>query len=299
MTPRPICYWFILVVMLGTTTAAQADSRRERAGKHVEAGERYQELGDFDKAIVEYEAAYAIVPHHALLFNLGQAHRLNGDKETALDYYERFLAIESDTALAEKAGRYARLLRDAIEKQSASAATATATAPAVPEDKAADEPRTKASAELPAEGAHERFGTSDKGAGSNRPVQSSPVEVTMPEPRDSQPRRGLRRPGYITAGVGVLFLLIGVSGGLNEEPFTENSSLECDEYGDCNTTGSTVAYILGAGGVIVGGTLVVLSYSGGGDKKVASSAPGSNDRAIVWAPAFDGERAGLVVSGRF
>ncbi|MBI5478257.1 MAG: tetratricopeptide repeat protein [Deltaproteobacteria bacterium] len=51
------------------------------ARKHYEEGETAYRVGKFAKAIAEYEAAYALVPKPALLYNLGQAHR----KQYALD----------------------------------------------------------------------------------------------------------------------------------------------------------------------------------------------------------------------
>jgi hypothetical protein len=52
--------------------------------------QRYN-LGDFDGAIVEFEAAYASSRAPGLLFNLAQAHRLARHHDRALEYYRNYL----------------------------------------------------------------------------------------------------------------------------------------------------------------------------------------------------------------
>lgn len=61
---------------------AEIVQQLDNAGrKHFEEGESAYRMGKFAKAIAEYEAAYALVPKPALLYNLGQAHR----KQYAID----------------------------------------------------------------------------------------------------------------------------------------------------------------------------------------------------------------------
>jgi hypothetical protein len=67
-----------------------------KAKAHFKQGTSYQQAGMLDDAIVEYEAAYALVPEADFLFNIAQCHRLKGDRPKALDYYRRYLEAAPD-----------------------------------------------------------------------------------------------------------------------------------------------------------------------------------------------------------
>src|SRR6185503_6645188 len=73
-----------------------ADKKKQQAKTYVDAGLAAQEAGDYAAAIDFYEKAYALIPHPVLLFNIAQAHRLNGNAAEALDHYRRYLAADPD-----------------------------------------------------------------------------------------------------------------------------------------------------------------------------------------------------------
>lgn len=79
-----------LIARAQSPTAEQTSA----AKKYVGAGISAQDMGDYDTAITFYTKAYDLVPHPALLFNLGQAHRLAGRIDQAADFYRRYLAAE-------------------------------------------------------------------------------------------------------------------------------------------------------------------------------------------------------------
>ena len=108
-----------LLTLLGATAARAAESDRappppsqrpveevataQKTAAHqmAEAGRaRYQEK-DYRAAAEDYEAAYKLVPHPDLLFNLALAERALGERGTARRDFERYLA--SRTALADAA----------------------------------------------------------------------------------------------------------------------------------------------------------------------------------------------------
>lgn len=89
--------------------------KRQRAGEHVEKGDRFKEAGEYEKAALEYEKAYELVPHPLLFFNLAQVYRLGGDDEKALDYYQRYLDAEPDGRAAPQAREQVEKLRAQIE----------------------------------------------------------------------------------------------------------------------------------------------------------------------------------------
>lgn len=112
MPPRSLSHILLLSLLLalGGAGTALAQNRGNdlttRAKKHVADGLTAQDAGDFATAIAEYERAYRLVPHPEILFNLGQAHRLDGQPARALAYYRRYLAIEPDGRVAADAKRW-------------------------------------------------------------------------------------------------------------------------------------------------------------------------------------------------
>ena len=96
-----------------------APDGRALAAQHVKAGKRMLDLGEYDKAIAEYEAAFALIPHPQMLFNLGQAHQRKGDKVKAAAHYDKYLAIESKGPSVDQAREMLAMLKEAIAKDAA------------------------------------------------------------------------------------------------------------------------------------------------------------------------------------
>ncbi|HEX6836513.1 MAG TPA: hypothetical protein VF334_08060, partial [Polyangia bacterium] len=69
---------------------ASADEVNE-AREHYKKGTKAFELGAYDEAVAEYSAAYRLRDDPALLYNLGQAHRLANHPTEALHFYRLFL----------------------------------------------------------------------------------------------------------------------------------------------------------------------------------------------------------------
>lgn len=86
-----------LVVFAGSTAEAQ---RKKQAAKsdiarrvdtHLKRGIEFYAEKQYELAIVEFRAGFAIDPRPDFLFALAQAERLSGDCRTAVVYYKRFL----------------------------------------------------------------------------------------------------------------------------------------------------------------------------------------------------------------
>jgi tetratricopeptide (TPR) repeat protein len=71
------------------TDSAPVDPEARRL---FEEGLRYFRIGDYEQAIPRFKAAYLRTPAPGLLYNLAQAHRLNGDCAQALALYRQYLA---------------------------------------------------------------------------------------------------------------------------------------------------------------------------------------------------------------
>ncbi len=64
---------------------------QKKAVVHYERGLQHFNLREYDWAIAELKESYRLVPAPLLLFNIAQAHRLNGDHKEALGYYRTYL----------------------------------------------------------------------------------------------------------------------------------------------------------------------------------------------------------------
>lgn len=73
------------------SSAARADDDPAQARQHFEEGSKLYDLGQYLEAAHEYEIAYKFKADPALLFNIGQAYRLGGDKAAAIRAYRGFL----------------------------------------------------------------------------------------------------------------------------------------------------------------------------------------------------------------
>jgi tetratricopeptide (TPR) repeat protein len=92
-----------LLLLVGTGAAAADDAVRAR--QHYETGTRRFEVGEYRKALEEFQAAHVAKPDPAFLYNTAQCHRLLGEKREALTLYRRYLILDPQTpnrALVEK-----------------------------------------------------------------------------------------------------------------------------------------------------------------------------------------------------
>jgi tetratricopeptide (TPR) repeat protein len=118
-----------VVLGLGLLAAAPAlaqkppTAQQRRAAKaHFQQGKAYYEAGAWDDAAREYEQAYELVALPELLFNIGQAYRLKGDKPKAIAAYQRYLDKLPEGPLAEEARNHVAALKLKIQIEQAEAA---------------------------------------------------------------------------------------------------------------------------------------------------------------------------------
>src|SRR5687767_12437985 len=68
-----------------------AASKGARAAGHVDRGRKLYDLRRYDRAVVEFEAAYQIDADPNHLYNIAQAHRLANKIDLAIKYYQAYL----------------------------------------------------------------------------------------------------------------------------------------------------------------------------------------------------------------
>ncbi|MBN2575077.1 MAG: hypothetical protein JXP73_10990 [Deltaproteobacteria bacterium] len=181
-----------LVVSSGAALGADHESARD----HYMKGTRAYELGLYDEAIAEYMAAYKIKDDPALLFNLGQAHRLANHPAEALRFYRTYLAkVPTATNRAEVEAKMAEMRRQLeVQRQ------------------APPQPVAEKSAESPAPAAPPVQASPASAPPSIAPaVVPAPVLVAQPSASETpRPGRGLRIGGIATAAGGLALVGAGI-----------------------------------------------------------------------------------------
>lgn len=122
----------LLLALLVSAAPARAAEPSETAKAHARAlfdrGQRYFDLGQFDKARQLYEEAYKAMPLAGFLFNIAQCHRKLGHHDKALRNYRAYLEKRPD---ADNRAVVLKLIvhsEDALKRQRAEAAAAAAAA---------------------------------------------------------------------------------------------------------------------------------------------------------------------------
>jgi hypothetical protein len=80
-----------IVIAIGLCAGVAHADDRVLARDHYVKGTKAFDLGAFDEAIAEYQLAYRLRDDPALLYNLGQAHRLAGHAAEAVRFYKVYL----------------------------------------------------------------------------------------------------------------------------------------------------------------------------------------------------------------
>jgi tetratricopeptide (TPR) repeat protein len=244
-----------LVFSAGVARGADLDSARD----HYAKGTRAYDLGLYDEAIAEYMTAYKIKDDPALLFNIGQAHRLAGHPTEALRFYKTYLSkIPAATNRAEVEAKMLELTRQ-LEQQKQSAPQAHP-APAA-ESPAAIAPSTEASpASAPPSAAPI--------------VTPTPAAVAEAAPGET-PRSGraLRLGGIASAagglalvGTGIVFGVLAKRAGDDLTQLDEQRGIfdpAKEDAGQRNQLLSGVFIGVGAAAVATGVVLYVLGARGG------------------------------------
>jgi len=84
----------ILSAVLLTAATARAQDKPDNkaaAKEHYNRGTSFYDLGKYDEAIKEFEAAYELKNDPAFLYNLAQSYRQAGNHERAVHFYKTYL----------------------------------------------------------------------------------------------------------------------------------------------------------------------------------------------------------------
>jgi tetratricopeptide (TPR) repeat protein len=245
-------------LLLAAPRGARADAALDEARALTGQATVEYNLGRFQQALELYTKAYERLSKPALLFNIGQCHRLLGHYEQALFFYHGYLREQPDAPNRSLAEQHIEESERALDAQRAAqqesqrqAAQANAHAAAVPMASASAGPSA-----APTEPA------------------GTPVTPVAHEPWPSPHAMPLFRiTGLVTAGVGVLLFGTGVALGVHANSLSGEVSQVSTQHGtwtaayqsDYNSgksdaTAATVLYIVGATAIATGAVLTWLGW---------------------------------------
>jgi tetratricopeptide (TPR) repeat protein len=235
----------LVLSLLALCPSAHADDIAE-AREHFRKGSKAFDLGHYADAIKEYEAAYDIKEDPALLFNIAQAYRLEGDNQNAIRVYKSFLHHLPNARNRPEVERRIEELQKAIDQEGrAKEGPPDGTLPPAAEPQRAVTPPPNA--ETPA---------------------AAPI-VAAPAPAE-HPGRSKKIAGIFLAAVGVAgiaaggaFAAMAVKAGddltaLNQNMGTFDSSKQ--SAGKTDQIAEGVAFGIGAVALAAGVTLYVLGH---------------------------------------
>jgi len=80
-----------IIVLVALTGVAAGEPIPAKARDLAQQGRAFHDKGDYARAIAAFKEAYVIAPSPALLFNLAQAYRLQGNCDDAALMYRRYI----------------------------------------------------------------------------------------------------------------------------------------------------------------------------------------------------------------
>jgi len=102
--PSDVVFWRIMTVSTGMTIGKyelSADSKR--AAVHDKQAKKYFDAGQYDDAIMEFQASYRLDKKPVTLFKIASAYYKNTDYTAAVEYYQKYLDATPDGPLAQEA----------------------------------------------------------------------------------------------------------------------------------------------------------------------------------------------------
>jgi tetratricopeptide (TPR) repeat protein len=229
------------------------DDEGGAARAHYQKATTSFELQNFDEAIREYTEAYKLKSDPALLYNLGQAHRLAQHPSDALHFYKMYLSKSPEAPNRTEVIAKIEALQKLIEQQKA--------AQALPPDQPLEQPPTHVEPPRETQVVQEA-----SAAASTPPVASAPASTYKTSEKERAPSNkktlryaglGLGGGGLAIAGLGAVFAGLAkvegdaaYQGTYNPRALDRQSSYQ---------TAEIVCFAIGGAAVVAGVTLFAIS----------------------------------------
>jgi tetratricopeptide (TPR) repeat protein len=205
-----------LLVGLSCVTAlpaAAANPALDDARKFTAQASVEYDVGHFDQALDLYTKAYERYPKPALLFDIGQCHRLLGHFERAIFFYQGYLRGKPEAANRALVEQFILDSQKQLDAQRAAAPVPPVASDSTPAPAPAAPAPTDAAAPPPAPS----------------PSAAQPADSTAQSPSTSWPV--LRIAGVATAGVGVVLLGVAIGEGLQASSLSNQVSQISSQHG--------------------------------------------------------------------
>jgi tetratricopeptide (TPR) repeat protein len=260
-----VLVFVVLLVVLfgGGGAAAQTQSltpaQKQEMRQQYEKATRAYDIKKYSEAIEGYQRIYEIGGDPAMLFNIAQAYRLNGQSEEALRFYRRYLQRSPNARNRDDVERKIGDLERALDERRKAAAAAAAPAIVPPPVAPTAEPAPPA-ASVP--------GPGGEGAGAIAVEDSG---------------RGKRIAGVVLLSVGAAALVTaGITGLLAKRKGDELSDLsrqmgafdpDVESSGKRLDKVAIISAIAGGAAAVAGAVLLAIGWRSGVDERQAMVSP--------------------------
>lgn len=99
---RAMAFAAVLLFLALSGTAHAADDARSVARESYARGVALAKAGDYQRALDEFQRAYELAPHYAVLYNVAQAERALGHSDQALEAFESYLRLGAEQITPER-----------------------------------------------------------------------------------------------------------------------------------------------------------------------------------------------------
>lgn len=290
-----------------------------QAKEHYKRGTKLYDLGKYDEAIQEFEAAFEIKDEPVLLYNIAQAYRLANKYPEALRFYRTYLRRSPRAPNKSEVEAKIADMENLIAQQNkvATAAPADAIPPGArppattPPPPSATPPSSPPGEPPPAVASAER---------SSEPARTEPQEVqpSRPEPAKTEPPRKVEAPppqpeapkpgngkligGIVIAALGVACVGAGVGMGvlaMSKASQQETSNIFLPDVQSTGQTMQTVGLALDVVGGAAIATGLVVAIVGARQNRQASDQWSADHQKVTFVPSLGPSFAGGTLRLRF
>jgi hypothetical protein len=280
----------ILAVTLpaGAAVAMQLSPQQKQDVRvHYERATRAYDLNKYQEAVDEYQKVYEIDGDPVMLFNIGQAYRLNDQPQESIHFYRRYLQRSPEARNRDDVNRKIVNLEKLIEDRRKAAAAVT---PPPPLPRAQTEVKTDLSPPL-------------------APPPATAVVVAPPAPvPPSNARRGV---GWTMVGLGLLTDGVAVVEGIRAKNFGDQLTKDSNPANppvfnpataateSSGKTANLVAIVAGIAGTALAVTGAIVLITNGSSEASRAETPGSQTVSLSLTPWIGPELVGGGLGLRF
>jgi hypothetical protein len=261
----------LVVALPGRAACAMqlSPQQKQDVRVHYERATRAYDLNKYQEAVDEYQKVYEIDGDPVMLYNIGQAYRLNDQPQESIHFYRRYLQRSPEAKNRDDVNRKIVNLEKLIEERRKAAAAVTPPPPKPAEAKV----ETPAPAVTPP------------------PVVPTVIVVAPPPEPPSKARRGV---GWTMVGLGVIADGIAIAEGIHAKSLgdqltkaSSNPAMPTTFTPSTESAGKTanlVAIVCGIAGTAVAVTGAIVLITNGSSSASAETTPATPVASLSFTP---------------